>query len=1008
MRDLSSLILFLALSVSLYSQSPHERDLQYSCADCHNPKGWKLEKGTYSFDHNKTRYQLVGQHQEVDCKMCHTSLQFANTETNCNSCHTDMHYQTVGTDCARCHTPNSWIVENITSIHQMSRFPLFGPHVTADCYDCHPSESLLRFEPLGVECYDCHEADYMATTNPIHKDKPDIFTTNCNDCHSVNAFTWTGAGFNHSFFPLTGGHALNDCTKCHPPGSDYSSISADCYSCHQTDYANTNAPDHIGAGIPTNCIECHTTNPGWKPADFRAHDAQYFPVYSGKHSGTWNSCTECHPNPNNYVEFTCISCHEQASTDEHHNEVGGYIYNSAACFECHPTGQAEGGFNHNNSNFPLTGAHTTTECIHCHANGYAGTTTICYDCHKDQYEQSLNPSHLALSISTDCEACHTTLSGWQPALFAVHNQYYALAGAHADIATDCFTCHAGDYNNTPNTCYGCHTNDYNQTTNPPHVSGQYSTECENCHSQSTWVPATFDHNLFFPLTGAHTTTECLQCHANGYGGTPTNCVDCHINDYSESTNPSHIALAISEDCQGCHTTNPGWQPAAFPSHNSYYELLGAHANIASNCFICHAGNYSNTPNTCYGCHAEDYNQTTNPPHASAQFSTECASCHTQNTWVPSTFDHNAFFPLTGAHATTACLECHANGYGGTPANCVDCHINNYNQSTNPNHIALGISQDCPVCHTTSPGWQPAAFPDHNSYYELLGAHTAIASNCFICHAGNYNNTPNTCYGCHADNYNQTTNPPHASAGFSTECLSCHTQNAWVPSTFDHNTYFPLTGAHATAACLACHENGYGGTPTNCVDCHINDYNQSTNPNHVALGISQDCPVCHTTNPGWQPAAFPNHNAYWVISGAHVAIANNCFLCHAGNYNNTPNTCYGCHADDYNQTNNPPHASAQYPTDCLLCHTDVAWIPSTFDHDAQYFPIYSGSHNGEWDACSDCHTNPGNYAIFSCLGCHSQADMDEEHQGVPGYSYNSNACYQCHPTGSGGGKIFRPH
>jgi hypothetical protein len=28
-------------------------------------------------------------------------------------------------------------------------------------------------------------------------------------------------------------------------------------------------------------------------------------------------------------------------------------------------------------------------------------------------------------------------------------------------------------------------------------------------------------------------------------------------------------------------------------------------------------------------------------------------------------------------------------------------------------------------------------------------------------------------------------------------------------------------------------------------------------------------------------------------------------------------------------------------------------------------------------------------------------MDSKHQGIPGYAYNSQACYQCHPTGDAG-------
>jgi hypothetical protein len=321
----------------------------------------------------------------------------------------------------------------------------------------------------------------------------------------------------------------------------------------------------------------------------------------------------------------------------------------------------------------------------------------------------------------------------------------------------------------------------------------------------------------------------------------------------------------------------------------------------------------------------------------------------------------------------------------------------YNQATDPNHAAIGIPITCATCHTTNPGWKPAAFPDHNTYFPLTGAHTTAG--CNSCHANGYAGTPTACSACHIGTYNQTTNPNHTAAGIPTTCGDCHTTNpGWKPASFpDHNNYYPLTGAHATVDCYSCHQNNYSNTPNTCVGCHQNNYNQTTNPSHTSLGLSTNCTTCHTTNPGWQPALFPNHNNYYVVAGAHLTLT--CDACHNGNYNNTPNTCVGCHLNDYNQTNNPPHASAQFPTNCESCHTQNAWVPSTFNHDGQYFPIYSGKHNGQWNLCSDCHTNPGNYQVFSCFSCHSQPDMDDKHNGVSGYSYNSNACYQCHPNGN---------
>jgi hypothetical protein len=128
-----------------------------------------------------------------------TTLVFSEARSNCIDCHTDMHNNTVGLDCARCHDSRSWIVENITEIHQMSRFPLLGAHTTTDCSSCHSSASNLEFQPLGVECIDCHRQDYQATTNPNHIEAG--ISTDCMECHKVEAHEWISSGFNHHVFP---------------------------------------------------------------------------------------------------------------------------------------------------------------------------------------------------------------------------------------------------------------------------------------------------------------------------------------------------------------------------------------------------------------------------------------------------------------------------------------------------------------------------------------------------------------------------------------------------------------------------------------------------------------------------------------------------------------------------------------------------------------------------------------------------------------------------------------
>lgn len=141
---------------------------------------------------------------------------------------------------------------------------------------------------------------------------------------------------------------------------------------------------------------CHSEN-AWQPSTFN-HDVAHFPIYSGKHNGVWNNCAECHTVPGDLTKFSCTNCHINPETNNVHTGVPGYAYNDNACFACHPTGDADQVFNHNQTNFPLTGAHITADCIQCHQNGYEGTTTICMDCHLMDYNQAINPNHITLGI----------------------------------------------------------------------------------------------------------------------------------------------------------------------------------------------------------------------------------------------------------------------------------------------------------------------------------------------------------------------------------------------------------------------------------------------------------------------------------------------------------------------------------------------------------------------------------------------------------------------------------
>ena len=1415
MHKLPFTLALLLCAQLLSGQSPHGKSFRTDCSACHTTTGWRVDRKGMTFNHDTTRFKLVGQHFRVDCRGCHKSLEFAIKKSECRDCHDDLHEGTLGPDCSRCHTPKSWIVENISEIHRQGRFPLTGAHQVADCKACHKSGSLRRFEPLGLDCINCHLATYQATTKPNHQQAG--YGTDCIKCHQATAAGWTGANIEHSFFPLTGGHSIS-CTLCHT-GGDFTKLPTDCNSCHQKDYAATLNPNHQQINLPLTCLDCHTTNPGWKPARFTQHDTRFFPVYTGRHANTWNNCSECHKESGNYAVFSCVDCHEhsKARMDDSHKETNGYQYTSVACFTCHPRGDKEGSFNHSQTNFPLTGAHSGKDCLLCHKSGFAAIPTDCNSCHKPDFDKAQAPAHASAGIPSLCEPCHTTVA-WKPSTFNHSTTGFELVGGHtrvqqcadchkgsvvntlpqcischqvqydnakehksklypaecqlchtsnvwteitfnhatskfpltgAHIGKDCASCHANGYVGISIECNSCHTPAFTSAKNPNHTLAGLPVQCETCHNTTAWRPSGFSHAATgyaltggharvaqcsdchkgtvlntrteclachqvqydnakdhksksypvdcrmchnadnwlnasfnhaatgFPLTGAHTSVVCATCHKTGFNPIPSDCNSCHATKFASAASPNHTAAGIPLLCENCHNTT-AWKPGTFNHGSTGFTLTGGHlrvqqcsechkgtvltarpeclschqvqydnarnhktqsypvdcrmchnadnwlnasfnhaqtafpltgSHIAVQCATCHKNGYGAIPTDCNSCHAAKFASAASPNHATAGIPATCETCHNTTAWKPGTFNHTttgfaltgghlrvqqcsdchkgtvltarpeclschqvqydnavnhkaqsyptdcrmchnadnwlnaAFnhaltaFPLTGSHTTVQCATCHKNGFGAIPADCNSCHAAKFAAAAAPNHVAAGIPVLCETCHNTT-AWKPGTFSHTTTGFALTGGHLRVAQcsschkgsvltarpECISCHQAQYDNArdhkaksyptdckmchnsdnwlnasfnhaltpfpltgahttvqcatchkngygaiPYDCNSCHAAKFAAAAIPNHVAAGIPVLCETCHNTTAWKPGTFNHTTtgfaltgghlrvvqcsdchkgtvltarpecischqaqydnakdhkaqsyptdckmchssdnwlnasfnhsttVFPLTGAHTTVLCASCHKNGYANTPTACVSCHQEHYNAAVNPNHKSLGLAVTCGDCHTTSPNWQPATFPVHANYYPLTGAHGAIATNCALCHKGNYSTTPNTCFGCHAAKYNATTNPNHATAQFPTNCEACHTVTAWTPSTFNHDTQYFKIYTGKHRGQWTLCSECHTTPTNFSVYNCLNCHehNKASMDSKHQGRAGYSYTSAACFSCH-------------
>lgn len=536
----------------------------------------------------------------------------------------------------------------------------------------------------------------------------------------------------------------------------------------------------------------------------------------------------------------------------------------------------------------------------------------------------------------------------------------------------------------------------------PH--GGIKIECSECHSTKDWTVVTdsvkFNHQKTgFPLSGGHSQATCRGCHINLiFSHIGVACIDCHLDVHGGE---------LGAECQTCHSPK-SWEnrQEIFDNHSdTRFPLVGIHSII--DCESCHfqqtPNEYKTTPLECFQCHIEEYQSAQNPNHVSAQFSTDCQNCHplSATTWNQAVYSHPQSYPLLGSHLRVDCNDCHSSGFVGTPTNCEDCHMQDYLASSDPDHEAFGFPTNCQTCHNEVQ-WRGTQF-DHltESGFALNGAHATIL--CNSCHVNNQvSGLPRDCFGCHEDDYISVNDPNHVQAQFSNDCLQCHTELAWTPATFDHsNTGFPLTGAHITVTCVDCHVDGqYTGLSTDCYSCHTNDYDNTTEPNHLVAGFPVQCETCHNTT-NWDDADWDHSETQFPLTGAHLQIA--CTDCHKnGQYTGLPTDCFSCHEDDYNNTTDPNHQAAEFPIQCETCHNTTNWDETTWDHDAQYFPIYTGKHREAWDNCIDCHISPSDYKSFECILCHEhndQADLADKHKEEQDYEYTSNACYSCHPTGT---------
>ena len=560
----------------------HQEALGTKCEQCHVEQGWKDIQSL--FNHDKTRFPLLGRHAKIACKDCHADQRYKPTPVDCYSCHKrdDVHKGALGQQCQTCHTEQTWsYVEKFD--HDKTRFPLHWKHTEVACKDCHADQ---RYKPTPVDCYSCHKKDDR------HQSQ---FGEKCESCHTDHR--WRDITFDHNrhtTYPLREKHAGVKCESCHKGRLYKDKTPTICYGCHRRD-------DIHNTVFGERCETCHNEK-GWLPTSFD-HDRDTKYILFGRHMEV--KCEDCHkvPSIKEKTPTRCVACHKKG--DVHKGLYGD------KCEACHiAKSWKHGMFDHDrDTKYLLQEKHKTVKCNSCHTGHLYKDKlqTACYACHKkdDRHKRQFGER---------CEDCHTEKK-WNSVLFDHDRRTeFPLYGRH--ILFTCEACHTGHlYKDKLKTdCFSCHKKDDKH-------NGQEGPGCEKCHTEDRWSKVVFDHDTsVFPLRGQHDIAPCKKCHRTlTFKDAPSACIACHEKE------DVHKRL-LGTECQACHNARD-WKAWDFDhGERTKFKLGGGHQDL--NCYACHKkpmGKKILTPNSCAGCHRKD------DKHEGG-FGPQCDRCHVTELW----------------------------------------------------------------------------------------------------------------------------------------------------------------------------------------------------------------------------------------------------------------------------------------------------------------------------------------------------------------------------------------
>jgi hypothetical protein len=276
------------------------------------------------------------------------------------------------------------------------------------------------------------------------------------------------------------------------------------------------------------------------------------------------------------------------------------------------------------------------------------------------------------------------------------------------------------------------------------------------------------------------------------------------------------------------------------------------------------------------------------------------------------------------------------------------------------------------------------------------SHADMERECVLCHRPWAGADMQRCLACHTavDEQIRRLTGLHGQLQDAESCTRCHSEHrgreaeidAAARSAFPHQqvgfslAYHSKLADGAPFVCADCHDApGYGFEQSICITCH-RELDAGYMEQHIA-GYDSACFSCHR---GDEILAGFDHQVVFALQGAHAALS--CQTCHAEHsLQELSAGGVACHPE-------PEIHRGRFGTDCVACHTAVAWAPASLRyHD---FPLDHGSSVDV--ACQVCH--PDDYLNYTCAGCHEHEPVQTERQHREEGLQEIADCARCHPRG----------